>query len=205
RRPHAGRGPGGVEQRPPRAADAARGARREPRRLRAGRALRRGDALAAGRAGGRRDELLRVRAPGAGVARRARPRGRAGRAVGGAGEGAEVSAGELERWLAAARARVPYDNQLAQLNLIDSHDTTRLLTAVGGDPARMALAVTLLFTYPGVPCIYYGDEIGLEGGRDPDCRRCFDWDRAHWNAALHAHYRRLIGWRKARPELRRGA
>jgi alpha-glucosidase len=80
-----------------------------------------------------------------------------------------------------------------------------MLTAVGGDPARMALAVTLLFTYPGVPCIYYGDEIGLEGGRDPDCRRCFDWDRAHWNAALHAHYRRLIGWRKARPEWRHGA
>jgi alpha-glucosidase len=122
-----------------------------------------------------------------------------------AGEPAELSAGELERWLTAARARVPYDNQLAQLNLIDSHDTTRMLTAVGGDPARMALAVTLLFTYPGVPCIYYGDEIGLEGGRDPDCRRCFDWDRAHWNAALHAHYRRLIGWRKARPELRHGA
>jgi alpha-glucosidase len=122
-----------------------------------------------------------------------------------AGEPAELSAGELERWLTAARARVPYDNQLAQLNLIDSHDTTRLLTAVGGDPARMALAVTLLFTYPGVPCIYYGDEIGLAGGRDPDCRRCFDWDRAHWDAALHAHYRRLIGWRKARPEWRRGA
>jgi alpha-glucosidase len=69
----------------------------------------------------------------------------------------------------------------------------------------MAIAVTLLFAYPGVPCIYYGDEIGLEGGRDPDCRRCFDWDRAQWNAELHAHYRRLIAWRKARPEWRRGA
>ncbi|HEX3758572.1 MAG TPA: maltodextrin glucosidase [Kofleriaceae bacterium] len=120
-------------------------------------------------------------------------------------EPAELSGDELERWLTAARARVPYDNQLAQLNLIDSHDTTRMLTAVGGDPGRMALAVTLLFTYPGVPCIYYGDEIGLPGGRDPDCRRCFDWDRAQWDAALHAHYRRLIAWRKARPEWRHGA
>jgi alpha-glucosidase len=121
------------------------------------------------------------------------------------GEPARLSTAELERWLTAARARVPYANQLAQLSLIDSHDTSRLLTAVGGDVRRMELAVTLLFTYPGVPCIYYGDEIGLAGGRDPDCRRCFDWDRAHWNAELHAHYRRLIAWRKARPEWRRGA
>jgi glycosidase len=69
----------------------------------------------------------------------------------------------------------------------------------------MQLAVTLLFTYPGVPCIYYGDEIGLEGGDDPDCRRCFDWDRARWNAALHDHYRRLIARRNQRPEWRHGA
>jgi alpha-glucosidase len=121
------------------------------------------------------------------------------------GEPARLSTAELERWLTAARARVPYANQLAQLSLIDSHDTTRFLTAVSGDTARMELAVTLLVTYPGVPCIYYGDEIGLEGGRDPDCRRCFDWDRAHWNAELHAHYVRLIAWRKTRPEWRRGA
>jgi alpha-glucosidase len=121
------------------------------------------------------------------------------------GEPARLSAIELERWLTAARARVPYANQLAQLNLIDSHDTSRFLTAVSGEVGTLQLAVTLLFTYPGVPCVYYGDEIGLAGGRDPDCRRCFDWDRAHWDAALHAHYRRLIAWRKARPEWRRGA
>jgi alpha-glucosidase len=122
-----------------------------------------------------------------------------------AGEPAQLSTPELERWSTAARARVPYDNQLAQLNLLDSHDTSRLLTALDGDLVRMQLAVTLLFTYAGVPCIYYGDEIGLEGGGDPDCRRCFDWDRARWNAPLHEHYRRLIAWRKQRAEWRHGA
>ena len=118
---------------------------------------------------------------------------------------AALSTADFECWLAEARARIPYENQLAQLNLLDSHDTSRFLTAVAGDVRLMQLAVTLLFTYAGVPSIYYGDEIGLEGGDDPDCRRCFDWDRAHWNAALHAHYRQLIEWRQRRPEWRRGA
>ena len=122
-----------------------------------------------------------------------------------AGAPAQLSTPELERWMTAARARVPYANQLAQLNLLDSHDTSRMLTALGGDVARMQLAVALLFSYPGVPCIYYGDEIGLEGSDDPDCRRCFDWDRAHWNQALHEHYRRLSAWRHQRLEWRRGA
>jgi alpha-glucosidase len=122
-----------------------------------------------------------------------------------AGEPAPLSTPELERWLTTARARVPYENQLAQLNLLDSHDTMRFLTAVDRDFARMHLAAILLFTYAGVPSIYYGDEIGLEGGSDPDCRRCFDWDRARWNAPLHDHYRRLVAWRKQRAEWRLGA
>ena len=118
---------------------------------------------------------------------------------------AHLSTAGFERWLAAARARVPHANQLAQLSLLDSHDTSRFLTAAGGDLAAMKLAVTLLFTYAGVPSVYYGDEIGLEGGGDPDCRRCFDWDRARWRTDLHEHYRRLIAWRRERPEWRRGA
>jgi alpha-glucosidase len=118
---------------------------------------------------------------------------------------AQLSTAAFERWWTAARARVPYANQLAQLNLLDSHDTSRFLTAVAGDVDRMKLAVTLLFTYAGVPCVYYGDEIGLEGGEDPDCRRCFEWDRARWHVPLHEHYRRLIQWRKQRVEWRHGA
>jgi alpha-glucosidase len=117
----------------------------------------------------------------------------------------ELSTHDFEAWLTAARARVPFANQLAQLNLLGSHDTARFLTLTGPDLARMKLAVTLQFTYPGVPGIYYGDEIGLEGGNDPDCRRCFEWDRAGWNEPLFDHYRRLIGWRRERAELRHGA
>ena len=116
-----------------------------------------------------------------------------------------LDTGELVAWLDATRGRIPYDNQLAQLNLLDSHDTSRFLTLVGGSVARLKLGATLLFAYPGAPCVYYGDEIGLEGGKDPDCRRCFDWDRGRWNSALFEHYRALIALRKARAELRHGA
>jgi alpha-glucosidase len=116
-----------------------------------------------------------------------------------------ITTAMFDVWLTAARARIPYENQLAQFNLLDSHDTARFLTLVNGDVAKMSIAVTLLMTYPGVPSVYYGDEIGLEGGRDPDCRRCFDWDRAHWNQSLFTLYQRLIRLRHEREELRRGA
>jgi alpha-glucosidase len=107
--------------------------------------------------------------------------------------------------LARAVAAIPYDNQLAQLNLLDSHDTPRMLTELGGDTALMKLAATLLFTRPGVPCIYYGDEIGLQGGPDPDCRRCFPWDRARWDLALFDHYKTLARLRRQRREWAAGA
>ena len=112
---------------------------------------------------------------------------------------------DFASWLREAMAAVPYANQLAQLNLLDSHDTPRLLTLLGEDFDAMRIAATLLFTYPGTPCVYYGDEIGLAGGQDPDCRRCFDWDRSRWVMPLFDHYRAAIARRHARPELRHGA
>ena len=122
-----------------------------------------------------------------------------------AGHPVSLATPEFSRWLDTARAAIPYDNQLAQLNLLDSHDTPRFLELLGGDTQAMQLAVTLLMTYPGTPCIYYGDEIGLAGGQDPDCRRCFEWERSRWNRPLFAHYREAVHRRHARAELRRGA
>ena len=72
-----------------------------------------------------------------------------------------------------SRRRLPFEIQLSQFNLLGSHDTPRFLTRVKGNRDLMKAAVTLLFTYIGVPCVYYGDEVGLEGGDDPDCRRTF--------------------------------
>ena len=64
------------------------------------------------------------------------------------------------------------------LNLLDSHDTHRFFKEVGKDRFKMKAALALLFLFPGVPCIFYGTEILTEGGYDPDCRRCMDWEKA---------------------------
>ena len=116
-----------------------------------------------------------------------------------------IDAAELDAWLTDARSRIPYANQLCQLNLLGSHDTARFLTLVSGDRALMGLALLLLFAYPGVPCVYYGDEIGMTGANDPYNRACFDWEPAHWDQDLRAQVRQLAGLRRAHPALRRGA
>jgi neopullulanase len=99
-----------------------------------------------------------------------------------------------------------YDWQvtLVQLNLLGSHDEPRFLTLVQEDRAALKLATLFQMTFPGAPCVYYGDEIGMEGNHDPDCRRAFPWDEARWDHDLLAFFRRAIALRHAHPALRRG-
>ncbi len=103
----------------------------------------------------------------------------------------------------AVLALYPWEIQLAQLNLLDSHDTARLLTIAQGDRASVELATLLLMTFPGAPSIYYGDEVGLPGGNDPDCRRSFPPEE-HWDQSLLDLHRRLIALRHQHPALRTG-
>jgi glycosidase len=102
-------------------------------------------------------------------------------------------------------ASYPQQAADAAFNLLDSHDTPRLLTQCRGNKDLMKLAALLQFTAPGAPCIYYGDEVGLSGGSDPDCRRCMEWDAAKQDRGLFEFYRSLIGLRKCYAALRRGA
>ncbi len=101
-------------------------------------------------------------------------------------------------------ASVPWQVALHQFNLLGSHDTPRVLTVLGGDVARLRVASALLFAFPGVPNIYYGDEVGLLGGADPDNRRPMPWDPAAWNGDIQAWYRGLIALRRSSPALRQG-
>ncbi|WP_299486362.1 glycoside hydrolase family 13 protein [Acaryochloris sp. IP29b_bin.137] len=97
----------------------------------------------------------------------------------------------------------PWDIQLTQLNLLSSHDTARLWSMVHQDTPSIVLSNLLLFTFPGAPCIYYGDEVGLPGGIDPDCRRSFP-NEADWDLDLQALHQQLIQLRQTYPALRTG-
>jgi neopullulanase len=92
----------------------------------------------------------------------------------------------------------------AQLNLVGSHDSPRVRTVLGGDAARVRLAVLFQATLPGAPSIYYGDEVGLTGGNDPECRGSFPWDPARWEPGLRDTVRALLHLRAAEPSLRDG-
>lgn len=101
------------------------------------------------------------------------------------------------------------------MNLLDTHDTARLLTVLGDSGetftreqraeakvknlgeaiAKLKMAVTLQYTLPGVPCVYYGDEAGLEGFEDPFNRRCYPWENR--NRELLRFYKKMGAMRTA--------
>lgn len=98
----------------------------------------------------------------------------------------------------------------SMMNILGTHDTERIITALGGKTChnkeemsvtvlterektealyKVKMAAVLQYTLPGVPCIYYGDEIGMEGYIDPFCRRCYDWE--HSENDLVTFYQKL--------------
>ncbi len=89
----------------------------------------------------------------------------------------------------------------AMLNLLESHDTMGFLRWCGEDERKFRMALLLLFSYPGMPCLYYGSEIGLTGDGDPDCRRTFDWNEKNWNQELLLFCKNLISLRKSKKTL----
>ncbi|MGI6768939.1 MAG: glycoside hydrolase family 13 protein [Bacilli bacterium] len=85
-------------------------------------------------------------------------------------------------------------------NLIDSHDTMRMLHRVGENKEILKLAYVFLFAFTGSPSIFYGDEIGLTGAHDPDCRRCMIWDEKEQDLELLSFFKKLIQIRKTNPD-----
>jgi neopullulanase len=97
-----------------------------------------------------------------------------------------------------------WEMTLGQLNLVDSHDTPRLINCGSGDFDGLKLVMMCLFTVPGAPCLYYGDEIGMAGGNDPDNRRGFEWDETIWDQDLRIFIKSLIQLRRQSLALRQG-
>ncbi len=98
----------------------------------------------------------------------------------------------------------PRENMFAMFVPLDSHDTERFKTLVGRDNRKLKLAFLFQMAFPGAPAIYYGDEIGMEGGKDPDSRRAFPWRESTWDLELRQWVRLLVSLRKRTPTLRRG-
>ncbi|MFG2044987.1 alpha-amylase family glycosyl hydrolase [Dactylosporangium sp. NPDC048998] len=113
---------------------------------------------------------------------------------------AQFADGVRDLWTALPPAAVP-----GMLNLLGSHDTERLLTRCGGDTRRVRKAQALPITSPGVPMLYYGDEVGMAGQNDPGCRGCMPWDPQAWNNSILETTRELLTLRRAQPELLSGA
>jgi alpha-glucosidase len=89
-------------------------------------------------------------------------------------------------------------------NLLDSHDTARFRT-IAGTPGRHLVGVGLQMTLPGVPMLFAGDEIGLEGAWGEDARRTMPWqDPGSWDTAFLEQNRALVALRRSLPALARG-
>ncbi len=137
------------------------------------------------------------------------------------------SSQDAMRDLERLRERYPQEAFYAMMNLVDSHDTTRVLSFLDGIPddrdkatvntafptyestsdlakQRQYLVAFLQFTYAGAPTIYYGDERGMVGADDPDDRRTIDWDKVN-DEALLAWYTKLAGIRHSYSALRTGS
>ncbi|MDD5955105.1 MAG: glycoside hydrolase family 13 protein [Firmicutes bacterium] len=90
----------------------------------------------------------------------------------------------------------------AQLNLLDSHDVSRYMTLCDGNANKMELSVLLQMTFPGMPCVFYGDEKGLCGISEREYRQAMEWEE---KSPMEDVYRRLIALRRAHPALRYGS
>ena len=99
-----------------------------------------------------------------------------------------------------------YAPQVARnlMNLLGSHDTPRFLTLCHGDKSLLKLAATVELMWPGAPTIYYGDELGMTGGADPDNRQCMDWGLVGPDNDLLAYYKKVIKIRRTEKAVQSG-
>ena len=110
----------------------------------------------------------------------------------------KINGSQLVNSMKQFNASVPWRSFVASMVLLDSHDTARFRTVVNGDVSAHLSAMALLLTYPGVPSIYAGDEIGLEGASGEDGRRTINWeDQTDWDHAFFKEVKKLVAIRKA--------
>lgn len=108
-----------------------------------------------------------------------------------------ITGRQLVESMKSFNGSIPWRSLVASMVLLDSHDTARMRTVVLGNKDLHLTAMTLLLTYPGVPSIFAGDEIGLEGTTGEDSRKTINWeDRSSWDMDFLREVKKLISIRK---------
>ena len=102
-------------------------------------------------------------------------------------------------------AAVPWTIALQQYNLLSGHDTPRVRTILEGDDVLLRLAYIVLFTFPGVPSIFYGDEVGLTDQEYFGSRVCMPWEKSAWDQDILGFMKLLVSLRKNNDCLAYGA
>lgn len=139
--------------------------------------------------------------------------------------GGKITVSQFDKMLAERRSVLPHKTNCALQNLLSSHDTARILSAIKNhdsqdsdkerkdydkgpaspeDIAKYKAILAFQMTYVGAPMIYYGDEIGMTGGKDPDCRRPMIWDESKQNRDILECCKKLIAIRSSNKEFRTG-
>ncbi len=113
-----------------------------------------------------------------------------------------IDGGEFRNRIESMLHDYPHAAHPVLYNLLDSHDTARFLTTCLEDIAKFKLAVAFQMTFPGMPFIYYGDEIGMTGETDPDCRRTMAWESQQ--EEILSFYRQWADLRQSNDAIRYG-
>ena len=117
----------------------------------------------------------------------------------------KINGKQLVESIQEFNASIPWRSLTASMMLLDSHDTARFRTVVLGDIQAHKTAMTMMLSYPGVPSIFAGDEIGLEGSWGEDARRTINWeDRSGWDTEFFAEVKKLVKLRKTQDALING-
>jgi alpha-glucosidase len=117
----------------------------------------------------------------------------------------KINGSQLVASIKEFNSSIPWRSLTASMLLLDSHDTARMRTVLMGDRQAHIAAMTLMMTYPGVPSIFAGDEIGLEGSWGEDSRRTINWDNtAGWDKEFLAEVKKLVALRRNQDALIHG-
>jgi alpha-glucosidase len=106
------------------------------------------------------------------------------------------SGNEMVQAMKEFSSSIPWKCFISSMVLLDSHDTARFRNVVGRDHARHIAGMGLLLTYPGVPSIFAGDEIGVEGAWGEDARRTIDWSQSTWDHELFKEIKKVVNVRR---------